>query len=244
MRENPRLACKLHRPYLYRSLGTSGKLAALQAHYRLLQKVFPATVCSSLLRNERLSIATLQGKNASVLTLVLTQRHSFEKEGEISLQVCNTEGAPITTLTFTMTEPEGKVVLVIGGLQGPRKPFGIEEVQCATKNCHGLFPKRLIMEALVAIAHNIGAEQILAVGNREHVYSALRYRRTFLADYDSFWEEQGACKVEGKDLFCLSPRLPPRKAMDEIASKKRAEYQRRYKLLDDLARQVSETLTT
>ncbi|WP_434632795.1 VirK/YbjX family protein [Chromobacterium sp. CV08] len=241
LRRNPRLACKLHRPYLYRSLGIRGKLQTLQAHYQLLEQCFGAHARRLLLSSETLPLARLNGKNDAELLLLLTQQHSFDKEGEMSLQVCNAERVPLATLTFTLTRRDDAVAIVVGGLQGPPKPHGAEHVQQATKAAHGLFPKRLAIEALAALARRIGATEILAVGNSEHIYSSWRYRRHFFADYDSFWLTLEAEPVDNKRFFRIPPTLP-RKALTDIASKKRAEYQRRYTLLDELAAQTAAAL--
>ncbi|WP_158253686.1 VirK/YbjX family protein [Chromobacterium alticapitis] len=241
LRHNPRLACKLHRPYLYRSLGAAGKLQALQAHYQLLEQRFSGAARQQLLASQTLHLATLTGKNDSALLVQLTQQHSFDKEGEMSLQVSNADGVPLATLTFTLIRRDEQPAIMVGGLQGPRKPHGAEEVQLATKAAHGLFPKRLAIEALAALAERIGISQILAVGNREHIYSSWRYRRGFHADYDSFWQTLEAEPLDDGRFHRIPPTLP-RKAMQDIASKKRAEYQRRYGLLDALAEQIQATL--
>ncbi|MBX9296368.1 VirK/YbjX family protein [Chromobacterium piscinae] len=238
LRRNPRLASKLHRPYLYRSLGCRGKLEALCAHYQLLEQRFSADIRAQLLSSAPLRLADIAGKNDCRLLLLLTHQHNFDKEGEMSLQVCDAEQVPLATLTFTLTRRGDKMAMVIGGLQGPRKPYGAEQVQQATKAAHGLFPKRLAMEALTALARKIGADEILAVGNREHIYSSWRYRRHFFADYDSFWQTMEAEAADDKQRFYRIPLTLPRKAMTDIASKKRSEYQRRYNLLDDLSAQA------
>ena len=59
-----------------------------------------------------------------------------------------------------------------------------------------------------------------------------------LADYDSFWRSLGGQQQENGN-FAL-PLTMPRKPMEEIASKKRSEYRRRYILLDSLHQQVSQ----
>ena len=240
--ENPRLVLKLHRPYLYRSLGIDGKLLALATHYRILEMKFRPAFYLALLHNERITIAKLHGKNDVDLIVVMTQRHGNDREGELCLQLCSSDGISIGTLTFTVHLLEGEIAITIGGLQGAAKPFGADEVRDATKSCHGLFPKRLLIEALMAVAHHVEAKQVLAVSKREHMYGSLRYRRDFRADYDQFWEILNG-QINAKGLYVLPLHLP-RKSMEKIASKKRSEYQRRHQLLDDLVFQISQTLQT
>lgn len=64
--------------------------------------------------------------------------------------------------------------MFIGGLQGEMK-FTHQGIQNATKACHGLFPKRLVMEAACLFAQRL-QEEIIAVSNETHIYRSLRYR--------------------------------------------------------------------
>ncbi len=88
----------------------------------------------------------------------------------------------------------------------------------------------------------LAVEQIVAVSNSTHIYRSWRYRKKkegkLLADYDSFWASLGGERSDDGNF-----RLPlamPRKPMEEIASKKRAEYRRRFALLDSLIEQVNQ----
>ena len=242
LQANPRLACKLHRPYLYRSLSQGGKLAALCTHYQALAERISPAAYRSLLDDAGLILAELNGKNDAEIKVRLTHQHSFDKEGELSLRICNADDVAIATLTFTIARRHDDIAIIIGGLQGPRKPHGADAVHQLTKQSHGLFPKRLAVEALIALAQEIGAKQVLAVSKWQHIYSSWRYRRHFFADYDSFWDTFDAQATACKRFFSLPLQLP-RKPLSEIASKKRAEYQRRYALLDELALQSRHALT-
>jgi len=98
------------------------------------------------------------------------------------------------------------------------------------------------MEALFLLAEACGAEAIAAVGDTTHVFRSLRYRHSkgdkFFASYSEFWLSLGG--EEQTDGCFTLPRQMERKALEEIASKKRAEYRRRYTLLDSLKEQVQQ----
>lgn len=102
----------------------------------------------------------------------------------------------LSECTFTLLTYLGKKTLFVGGLQGPKRSVPHELIQTATKECHGLFPKRLLMQALCLFANNVGCEQILAVGNSTHIYKNWRYSKKksskMMSDYDSFWLSIGA----------------------------------------------------
>ncbi len=123
--------------------------------------------------------------------------------------------------------------MFIGGLQGAKWEIPHQEIQNATKACHGLFPKRLVMEAACLFAQRLQVEQIIAVSNETHIYRSLRYRDKegkIHADYNAFWESVGGvCDAERHYRL---PAQIARKEIAEIASKKRAEYRRRYEMLD------------
>jgi len=239
LRLAPRLTQKLHRPYLYRSLGNKAKVDMLQQHYRQILQL-PASLRDRLLSLENLTLATITGKDESQYSWVMGHNHSFDKEGELTLQFMDATHVALATLTVTLCHYQGQAVALIGGLQGPRKEFGHECIRTATKACHGLFPKRLALEALTVIARAMGCQQVLAVCKDSHIYSSWRYRRDFQADYDSFWLDIGAEKINA-DYFRI-PFPIPRKPMEEIASKKRSEYRQRYALLDEMATQIDQLL--
>lgn len=240
LRRYPRLACKLHRPYLHRGLSLAERLQALRDHYQLLAQRLPAPLLEALYRNDDVTLATVSGRNGEAYPLLLKLRHGFDKEGELSLRMVDADGVALATLTFTLTMQANGPALIVGGLQGPRKRHGQEGIKTATRACHGLFPKRLVMDALLRLANSLDMAQVLAVGKDKHIYGSLRYRRDFPADYDAFWETLGATP-SACGLHHLPTRIP-RKGMEEIASKKRAEYQRRYALLDALEAEVEARL--
>jgi hypothetical protein len=72
------------------------------------------------------------------------------------------------------------------------------------------------------------------------MYQDWRYfykSKSFLhADYDKFWLSMNG-QLQEQGYFRLPSRLA-RKPMEQLPSKKRAEYRRRYALLDRLADQV------
>lgn len=125
---------------------------------------------------------------------------SMDKEGDSTILFRNSEGIPLAELTFTLCEYQGKRTMFIGGLQGAKWEIPHQEIQNATKACHGLFPKRLVMEAACLFAQRLQVEQIIAVSNETHIYRSLRYRDKegkIHADYNAFWESVGGvCDAE------------------------------------------------
>ncbi|BBE78797.1 hypothetical protein MRY16398_38530 [Phytobacter sp. MRY16-398] len=240
----PGLPCRLHRPWLSLTFDEKKTLAALDYHYKTLYARLPTEVRSGFFTPQGVTFAKLTGKNGEQYTIRFYTDPMQDKEGEATLVFCDEQRTQLAGMTFALCLYEGKRTLFIGGLQGAKANIPHEFIQAATKSCHGLFPKRLLLEACTELASYLGMEQIIAVSNDTHIYQSWRYRKKkqdkLHADYDSFWESlSGERTAEG--TFRL-PMLIVRKTMEEIASKKRAEYRRRYDLLDSLQNQMRQIL--
>ena len=75
------------------------------------------------------------------------------------------------------------------------------------------------------------------VGKKSKVEVHGGKNKVILSDYNTFWESVGGeCDSNG---YYHIPRTLARKSEADIASKKRAEYRRRYQLLDSIHSQLS-----
>ncbi|MEG1209677.1 MAG: VirK/YbjX family protein [Leclercia sp.] len=238
----PGLPCRLHRPWLSVDTNRQQTLQALSWHYQTLQRQLPAALMNGYLSREGVTLLTLTGKDEQQFTLRLCADAFLDKEGEATLAFCDAQQTVLAEITFTLCQIKGTSTLFIGGMQGAKAVVPHEAIQSATKACHGLFPKRLLVEAAMTLGSAIAVEQIIAVSNSTHIYRSWRYRKKkegkLLADYDGFWLSLGAERADDGN-FTL-PLVMARKPMEEIASKKRAEYRRRFALLDSLIDQVNQ----
>ncbi|STE59087.1 VirG localization protein VirK [Escherichia coli] len=165
---------------------------------------------------------------------------SMDKEGDSTILFRNSEGIPLAEITFTLCEYQGKRTMFIGGLQGAKWEIPHQEIQNATKACHGLFPKRLGDGSGLSVCPTFAGRADYCVSNETHIYRSLRYRDKegkIHADYNAFWESVGGvCDAERHYRL---PAQIARKEIAEIASKKRAEYRRRYEMLDAIQPQMA-----
>lgn len=230
----PNITCKLQRSYLMQGLSQQKKYDALLTHYGLMEqqkqelvRLFYPTKSSQIMQ--------LTGKNDNSFALHLFSNDGYKREGENSFTISNAE-IGLATLTFCFIQYEGKLSLFIGGLQGSKVKDDPEAarnaISKATKDLFGLFPKRILLQAVYAVATHFKAEQIVAVSNQTHFYNNWRYNRTIHASYDEFWEMNGGIR-DKKNNYIL-PIYPAQKPLEEIASKKRSEYRKRYELLAQL----------
>ncbi len=237
----PGLPCRLHRPWLSVNISRKAALAALEYHYQHIERLLPDTLMQGHLTRQGSTLATLSGKNNAQYRLDLAAIADLDKEGETTVIFRDANGVVLAEMTFSLCEVDGQSALFIGGLQGAKAWVEHDQIQLATKACHGLFPKRLLLEAVCLLAQHFGVSQILAVSNETHIYRSWRYAKKkkdkLHADYDSFWESLGGEK-DARGLYHM-PLQIPRKSLEEIASKKRAEYRRRYELLESMTAQIA-----
>lgn len=237
----PRLPVRLQRPYLAVNFSRHQVLDALRYHYTLLSAAMSSEELSTYLNTQALPLAKIEGKNGEIFTFELTMQVNLDKEGDSTILMRNSDGDVLAEMTFSILAYENKRTLFIGGLQGGKSNLPHEAIQGATKACHGLFPKRLVMEAVCRFAERLQVEQILAVSNDVHIFRGERYQdknKKILSDYNSFWEAVGGeCDKQG---YFHIPLNIARKDESEIASKKRAEYRRRYQLLDTMQLQMAD----
>ncbi|PHM69851.1 VirK/YbjX family protein [Xenorhabdus kozodoii] len=244
LKKQPSLPCKLHRPYLSINFKRKQIVGALNEHYQLLFKQLEPAVISKIYDIDAYLLATIQGKNETFL-IYIDSLDNLNKEGELSLYITTAENVILAKCAFTLLMVDGKQTLFIGVLQGPTKgDNALEIIRHATKECYGLFPKRLLIEAICRFAEHMNCQQILAVSNETHIYRSIRYwhkkKNQMVADYNAFWESLSGVRKENNDFHL--PSAIERKSLDEIPSKKRAEYRRRYQLLDALENDIKTSL--
>jgi len=230
----PRLPCRLHRPYLSTSLKRHEGVDAIVYHYKLIKEFLGSELFIQHL-NEGIRIAEFNGKNQDGYYIQFISTHKLDREGEASLILKNQSGDMLCEITFTIYEKSCKRVLMIGGLQGPGGRNAQEKVQYATKDFFGIFPKKIVFEALLNLTKTLKIDSVYAVSNETHVYHSLRYlnrQRLMHADYSGFWQMLGGTLSEDGNFKLNSNSV--RKDIESIPSKKRSEYRRRYELLDGL----------
>lgn len=234
------LPSKIHRPYLYSGMPVAARADAIIAHYRFAKDLSSPVLRQALLSKQGAELLSFTGKGGEnfVITMACTGR--CEREGEVNL-FFSQDGVKLAIVTFAVTEQRGEKVVVIGGIQGAHRDTPHELIRVATKACYGLFPKRLLMETLALFCQATGITQMQAVSDSGHIFRSWRYRlkkkSLFHASYDEFWQTLNATPLSST-LYQV-PMSFPRKPLEEIASKKRSEYRKRYELLDALALQFA-----
>lgn len=234
----PQLYAKIQSSYVLLSLDIAARVTLLQDHYR----GFFATsrsLCDAVHSCHGLVLWTGEfGGTACELRLCRLPLNW--REGEISLGLF--AGTKLAcSLTFVVTglrdvAGEGGAALVVGGIQGLHDAEGLQVFRGLTKAMHGLRPFSLLIHALRAVAPVFGAQRVLGVGDAQHALAYKRANHRVHVCYDEIWAEHGGTRV-ANGLFDLGITTPLRPLAD-IASNKRAQYRRRYDLMDAMAASI------
>ncbi|MGL4250832.1 MAG: DUF535 family protein [Aeromonas sp.] len=233
----PELLDKPMRPYRFACASTRQRVEMLESHYQLLLACYPKLIEPLYLTGGmELGRYPLSG-----CRIVLRHDGTFRREAELALSIVDGEGLRLYSCAFSLAGSEDSLVLMIGSMQGPepRVANAQDKVRELTKEGQGLRPKSLLVQLVLQLAQAMGAGEVQAVRKRAHVFQAKRYSRRqkacLQADYDELWQEFGARDV---DANFVALQAQPRKPLEEIVSRKRAMYRRRYEWLDQLVQVI------
>ncbi|WP_159084302.1 VirK/YbjX family protein [Dongshaea marina] len=239
-RNNLELLDKPLRPYLFAGTGVSRRVEHIMEHYRWLSDVKPG-LFHKIYHEDGIELGKLpEGEQQA--RLVLHQHHTFRKEGEMVISLLNQQDQRLYSCAFSLIGPGENKQMVLTSLQGPepRVEHPMQKLKDLTKQCFGVRPKSLVVETALYLAKQLEIDEVLAVRKSSHVYMARRYKnkqgKAIHSNYDELWVEfRGApyCK------HLLRLQESERKELDEIKSKKRAMYRRRYLWLDELKASLS-----
>lgn len=228
------LPSKSHRQYLTRGLRAGQRADAIISHYDYIDSLRSAPLADALTAATPVLLLEFTGKDDAPFSLYASCASKAEREGECTLWLYGADQTLLASVTFSVVNENGHRALVIGGLQGPRRSVAHDAIKLATRACYGIFPKRMLMDVLWQLAALTDIRAVYGVSDKGHVFRALRYRfskgRHFHASYDEFW-----ASLDGTPDNAWRWKLPlqlERKSLDSIASKKRAEYRRRFALMD------------
>lgn len=239
MSQRPELVGATVWPYICTSWGAETRLQKIYEHFKAIEQLkgipyFPV--------NEQLSLLDLADV-ADNLRVVLDQPKWFMREGLYAINLFVLENR-IYTLAFSFAFDEGAVVAYVGAIQGVDVEGILGDYKDLTKALHGMRPRDFLVEMFRTFCRCMGVTKIYAVDDakRQHRSSYFGSKKSgeLLLNYNDIWLERGGVR-DSEDFFVLSVETPMR-SLDEVPSKKRAMYRRRYELLQSIEERVQANL--
>ena len=198
------------------------------------------TVCASV--GDDVNVRSLLTHGITLLELadhtrvVLSLNDVSFHEGLWQVGLVGADGVRLYSIGFGCTDAQ---TLLIGNVQGPSlKDEGLDRIRDATHAAHGMRPPHLLVHTLRVLAAQWGAARLQGVDPGNHVKGRWNLRDSRLRfDYRAFWaEHEGLRGADGNWTMPLQTALRP---LEEVPTKRRAMYRRRYAMLGALQLAVS-----
>lgn len=231
MQSSPWVYRAIHRPYVNKNWSLVQRLEAIEQHYLAL-----------LDGGSLLNIAGTQyfdllqlGPEYLDLRIVVDRPKWMRAEGEISISLFH-QAHRIYSAMFLITGNSACRRLVIGAFQGWSGAEAKDVYVRLTHALHGLRPRDFLVNVLQIVATSLGCAELWGIADDCHRGTHAFVRSDKHVSYDEVWREHGG-KPNGQGFFVM-PTALRMKDIAEVPSKKRAQYRRRYKLLDEVRSRI------
>ncbi len=157
-------------------------------------------------------------------------------EGLWQVGLVGADGLRLYSIGFGLPDDH---TLLMGNVQGPslKGDDGLDRIRDATHAAHGMRPPHLLVHTLRVLAARWGATTLKGVDPENHVKGRWNLRDSRLRfDYRAFWEEHEA--VRGADGNWSMPLATALRPLEDVPTKRRAMYRRRYAMLEALQQAV------
>lgn len=176
------------------------------------------------------------------MKLVLCAAPGQRKEGLAAIMLDLPDETPVYQILFWIARSNDDWAMHIGAMQGPNVDDSLELIKKITKKCHAYRTKNLILYAAQSLARSLGVQKIFAVTNEGYyANNHVRRDRKLKTSFSDFWAEVGGIPASDSRFYEL-PLIETRKTVEEIPSHKRAQYRRRFAMLDELDAAIADTL--
>ncbi|OOF60434.1 VirK/YbjX family protein [Rodentibacter pneumotropicus] len=214
--------------YCDKRFSAQQRLMAITQNLQLAEEKWGAAFCTRLLDDQSILLSQL----TEDLSLNLSLNFIDPFEGYFAINIRNQNNERIYDASFTFLSPNK---LLVASMQGPRHGNTQELIKQATKDLHGIRPMFMLMHAFRELAKHWQCD-LVGIPHKFQGKYRLSARSKILFNYDEFWQEnQGIYQ----DLYWQLPLDIERKPLEEIASKKRSMYRKRYDMLDRLTSEIT-----
>ena len=230
LKNHPRAFYPLMSHLLDRRFGVERRLEATLASVRVIPNLLGDRALDVLAKS---GIVLLDLDDGSRLSLSLSGVSFHEGLWQVGLH--SPTGVRLYSIGFGLSSASS---LLVANVQGPSLGLdGLEHGRQLTQVAHGMRPPYLLLHALKALAQSWQLRTLVGIDPLHHVKGRWNHRQSRLKfDYRGFWTDHGGV-LERHGNWAL-PILTPRRMLDDVPTKRRAMYRRRYALLDRLEESI------
>lgn len=235
VRRSPVTYAAIYRPYVNKRWGIRHRLKAIEQHYLALRD---RAALFNIDATQYFDLLQLDSQYLD-LRIVVDRPKWMRAEGEVAISLFY-QNDRIYTAKFLIIGGPHQCSLVIGAFQGWSGADAKEIYVNITRALHGARPRDFLVNILKIVAANIGCVDIWGVSDACHRSEHWLVRAEKHASYDEVWIENGG-QLNSQGFFVMPTDLRQRDLAD-IPSRKRAQYRRRYELLDELRDRIAENM--
>ena len=230
------------RAFFYNKSTFDERAAIVEKHMDFVARTFRADIVRDLYSEKNISLWDGGELDGSRLAGMLYFEAGQRKEGMMSVML-RLEKKPLYQMIFWIApDKKGDMSMFIGAMQGPNMDNARDVVKKVTKYCHAYRTKNLILYLTQAVARSLGMKHIYAVTNYGYyANNHVRTDRKLKTDFSEFWTEAGGHPTDDT-RFDELPLVEARKTMEEVPTRKRAVYRKRFAMLDALDAEVAEKM--
>lgn len=233
LEKNPFPMEQATRAFFYNRSTFEERRRLIQSHFELMQKNFQAETIYKLNSGGEFNIWRSADDDIEWQTL-LCYAPGQRKEGLMALAMVLNQQIIYQIMFWLARDKNGEEALWIGAMQGPNMKNAKDIIKDVTKRSFRYRTKNLILYITMAVARSLMVKHIYAVSNEGYyANNHVRRDRKLKTDFGGFWEEAGG-HVTDDPRFYEIPLVEPRKTMEEVPTRKRAVYRKRFAFLDEV----------
>ena len=207
-----------------RQFSAQQRLDAILNNFRVSEQQFGEPLCRQLLAEQRILLSPL----TEDLDLFLNINQIDPYEGFLALSILDKTGKMIYAGSFIFLANNK---LLIASIQGPRGDEAQDIVRVATKSLHGVRPMFMLLNGFKVLAEVLNCE-LLGIPHKRQAKYRWNSSSKLLFNYDEFWQENAG---ELNEKYWQIPTALECRPLEEIQSKKRSMYRKRYQMFDSLS---------
>lgn len=231
------------RAFFYHRSTFDERAAIVEQHMKYLAEHLREEAVLSLYQKKRCLLWESHASEEEPLRLELFYHPGQRKEGLLSVVLRLGEEDLYQMMFWIALDGEGRWALWIGAMQGPNMQDAKGVIKKVTKRCHAYRTKNLILHATQEVAKALGLTRIYAVTNEGYyANNHVRIDRKLKTSFSDFWRESGGRPLPDARFYAL-PLTEHRKTIEEIPTRKRSNYRKRYAMLDEIDASIREAIS-
>ena len=217
--------------YCDKHFNATRRLEAIKTNFAIAEKHFAVALCETLISQQPVLLVQLTDE----LALNLTLNHIDPYEGFFAIGLTDANQRTIYSASFTFLADNR---LLIASIQGPKGDEAQDLVRQATKLLHGVRPMFMLVNAFKVFAEALNC-RLEGIPHKRQAKYRWNDSAKLLFNYDEFWQEN-----EGKlaENYWQIPTALERRPLEDIQSKKRSMYRKRYDMFDQMTAEIQSLL--